>query len=85
VQSGVRGWCPWPLFCVSNDTPVLKLIQVEKEMTPEQRERYDRHSNVCWQIATETSVVTKEDPVLIYRRLMDKYAHEFENEPSESI
>jgi hypothetical protein len=46
-------------------------------MTPEEREKYNRYSTICWEVAQETSRVTKEDPVTIYRRQMLQYSERF--------
>ena len=46
-------------------------------MTPAEREKYNRYSMICWEVAQETSRVTKEDPVTIYRRQMLQYAERF--------
>lgn len=46
-------------------------------MTPEERDKYNRYSMICWEVAQETSRVTKEDPVTIYRRQMLQYAERF--------
>lgn len=35
--------------------------------------KLEQQKKIAWSVATELSVTTKEDPVLIYQRLMRRY------------
>ena len=39
-------------------------------MSKEREERIKRQKSIAWSIAVETCLQSKEDPVLIYERLM---------------
>ena len=53
-------------------------------MTPEEKDRYNRYSKICWEVAQETSRVTKEDPVTIYRRQKQQYADRMRGDKDET-
>lgn len=33
----------------------------------------ERQKRIAWEVASNTAVTTKEDPVLLYKKLMDRY------------
>ena len=41
-------------------------------MTDQEREQI-RQKNLLWQLAVETSVQSREDPVLVFERLLHKH------------
>lgn len=47
--------------------------------------KLEQQKKIAWEIATELSVTTKEDPVLIYQRLMKRYRHKQTNQYMSSV
>jgi hypothetical protein len=54
---------------------VVKIKRRTTGMTDQEREQI-RQKNLLWELAVQTSVQSKEDPVMVFERLLRRYRNQ---------